>query len=76
MKIDRINLYHQRLLIFLETEPQSNVYNQILVTPEQFKKVSDAICSIVVPKNGNDIETVSVETSEEIYKLPDLQESQ
>ncbi len=28
--------YSQRLVVFLETKPQSNIYNQILLTREQF----------------------------------------
>lgn len=71
---DEIGLYEQRLLVFLETEPQSNEYNQVYLTKEQFKKVSDSIC-VPAPQEivRKGIEIVKVEASEEIYFLPDLQ---
>jgi len=36
-------IYEQRLLVFMETEPQSGKYNQVLLDPESFKKVSYSI---------------------------------
>lgn len=61
-----------RLLVFLETEPQSNKYRQVILTPEQFKKMSDVICE-VVDKKGDE-ETVSINMSIGTYLLPDLNE--
>lgn len=68
----RHTMYGIRLLIFLESEPQSNKYNQVLLSPEQFKEVSLKL-GMVVNQEGND-QTVSLETSEELYTLPDLRE--
>lgn len=36
-------LYVTRLVLMLETEPQSNSYKQVLITKEQFRKMSDAL---------------------------------
>lgn len=41
--IDIEDLYHVRMVILMESEPQSNRYNQIRFLPEQFIHVSDAI---------------------------------
>ncbi len=65
----------QRLLVFLETDAQSNKYNQVILSPQQFKKVSDAIINSA--RTGDDLkpgmEEVELTTSEEEYTLPDLQ---
>ncbi len=66
----------QRLLVFIETTPQSNKYNQILFTPEEFKKISDNI-GVILNKSDDQIksgfEMIEINQSEEIYTLPDLQ---
>lgn len=71
----QLHIHEQRLLVFLETDAQSNKYNQVLLSPEQFKKVSDAI--INTKRTGEDLkpemEEVELTTSEEEYDLPDLQ---
>ncbi len=67
-------LYEQRLLVFLEVEPQSNKYNQILLGREQFKEVSEAISKTfkaVRDKDGMD--RMIIASSVEEYTLPDLQ---
>ena len=37
MKVDTHELYTIRTLIFLETEPQSNEYHQVMLDKETFK---------------------------------------
>ncbi len=70
-----VSLHELRLLVFLETEPQSGKFNQVLLNARQFKKVSDATGE----KTGNDedlkegFEMYSTNLSEEEYDLPDLQ---
>lgn len=70
-----VEINELRLLVFLEVEPQSNKYNQVLLTSEQFKKVSDGIVVEKVPtldmKDG--FESWTNYQSEEEYVLPDLQ---
>lgn len=72
-KIDLTDLYERRLLVFIETKPQSNLYNQVLLTPEQFKNISD---NTGVKKPSNKLkegfELFETHISEEEYKLPDL----
>lgn len=65
-------LYGTRLLCFLEEEPQSNNYRQVILNSEQFKNFSLSLGK-VTDQNGND-QTVEFQMSEEIYKLPDLPE--
>lgn len=67
-------VYGTRLLIFLETKPQSNQYHQILLNEEEFKKVSMTLGKNTGAKdtNGNDI--IELYHSKEIYPLPDLEE--
>ena len=76
-EIDPTELYGTRLLLFIETEPQSNKYRQIKLGPEEFKKVSG---SFGLPTNkkinisGHMVDEIDVAMSDEIYDLPDLQE--
>lgn len=63
-------LYEQRMLVFIETSPQSNEYRQVHLNKEQFKKVSDDICVSVKPADRHGIEEVEIEESDETYFLP------
>ena len=65
-------LYSTRLLVFIEEEPQSNQYRQVILNKEQFKKVSDAVITIEKEKDEHGMEMVSFKHSEELYELPDL----
>lgn len=66
-------VFNIRMLLFLETEPQSNKYNQILLNPEEFKKVS-ASFGKPTGKVNRGIEDVELTTSKEMYTLPDLRQ--
>jgi hypothetical protein len=68
-------LFNIRMLIFFEASPQSNKYNQVLLTPEQFKKVSKTIEDIFPSEPAGEKVNVSIETSTEVYTLPDLKET-
>lgn len=65
-------LYSTRMLVFMEEEPQSNKYRQVVLTKEEFLNITKGI-GTVIKEEGN-IETVEVRKSEEIYTLPDLRE--
>lgn len=67
-------MYGIRVLVFIETDPQSNKYNQVLLNPEQFKAMTDTICRKEGKQLDNDLELTMMETSDEVYELPDLQE--
>lgn len=67
-------MYGTRMLVFIEEEPQSNKYRQVLLNAEQFKKVSDSIIKIEKQADENGQEIVSFDQSEESYTLPDLKE--
>lgn len=71
MQIDKYTLYGTRLLVFHEDSPQSNQYRQVCLSPEHFKKVSDAVCGSEATDGEEEVEiTMSVDR----YKLPDLME--
>lgn len=74
ISIDPMELNKTRLLLFFEVEPHSNQYNQVLLTAEQFKKVSDDIV-IIKGRYPNGNEMVELETSTYTYTLPDLPET-
>lgn len=74
MDINTNELYSTRLLIFMETDAQSNEYNQVFVNKNQFKKISDAICLDIKPADAFGIQEVEINLSNETYQLPDLQE--
>lgn len=65
-------IYSTRLLVFLETHPQSNKYNQVLLQPEEFKRVALSLGQLV--EQTGKTQTVELNSSDEIYTLPDLQE--
>lgn len=73
-QIDKYTLYGIRLLVFLEDDPQSNIYKQVIFTPEHFKKVSDAVCGSEATEEEE--EEVEITMSVDTYKLPDLMETQ
>lgn len=68
-----MEMYGTRLLVFLEETPQSNKYRQVLLTKEEFKKMS---LSVGEPtgkeEGGNDV--VEMQLSDDLYDLPDLTE--
>ena len=73
MEIDHFDIYGTRMLIFIETEPQSNKYNQVLLNAEEFKKASLAIGKVIEKDNDGD-DKVEFSFSKEEYILPDLKE--
>jgi len=70
--IDDAGIYETRMLVFMETEPQSNKYRQVLLNKDMFKKVSDTLASDVLSREG-ELEIINMLMSEEEYELPDLQ---
>ena len=73
--LDITELYAQRLVLLLETGPQTNEYNSIILEEEDWEKIFD-----IALKNKKGSDTVDVDEvpnlhlSEETYKLPDIQE--
>jgi len=68
--IDAYELFEVRLLVFLETSPQSNTYKQVLLSAEHFKNVSDAVAGQFIRMDGI-YEEVTARLSEDTYPLPD-----
>lgn len=82
IEIENEGLYEQRVLVFMETAPQSNKYNQVLLPPEVFKQLTDLISrkphTFPLERNANgrfapQIEVREIQTSKKEYILPDLQ---
>jgi len=70
--LDGLGIYETRMLVFMETEPQTNKYRQVLLNKDMFKKVSDTLASDVLSREG-ELEIINMLMSEEEYELPDLQ---
>lgn len=66
-------IYGVRLLVFIETNPQTNKYHQVLLNPEEFKRVSFAFGTKRVAGKAGLLRT-KIETGNVEYNLPDLQE--
>ena len=71
-----LSLHENRLLIFLETDPQSGKFQQLLLNAKQFKRISDAIfqdtrIEMSDLKEGHEV--AELEVSDETYNLPDLE---
>ncbi len=75
MKVENFGeLYSTRMLIFLETKPQSNEYYQVYLNPEEFKRFSATIGRPTGKKDEKDNDIIEIQMSTEIYDLPDLRE--
>lgn len=68
--IDPSDLYELRTLVFMETEPQSNQYRQLVLSPGEYADLTSRFG--VVRKKRNGIEEIELTLSEETYDLPDL----
>lgn len=73
--MDLTQLYETRMLIFIETGPQTNKYRQVIVNNDQFKAISDIISTKIDAGKDKlgEYETMEIELSDEIYPLADLQ---
>lgn len=67
-------IYGLRVLVFLELEPQSNKYQQVMLDADQFKKVSMAMSVATGREIRDGIDEAKTYLSEETYELPDLKE--
>ena len=72
--LNPLELYSTRLLVFVETAPQSNKYHQVHMDSEEFKKCSISVGDIVEKKDHNGIQTIALRMSVDSYDLPDLKE--
>lgn len=72
--MDIRELYAIRTLVFVETEPQSNLYRQALLTQEQYKAMTTAISSNIIQGEDN-LQTIEIELSDDIYPLPDIKDT-
>ena len=75
ISLDIKSLYESRLfLIFLEENPLTNKYRQVLLSPKQYRMILTTLQSIFPTEikngfvNGN-----KFKQSKEVYSLPDLQ---
>jgi hypothetical protein len=66
-------VYSLRMLVFLETGPQTNQYRQVFLDFEEYKRVSFSLGSLVGSIENGTIAS-QVRLSEKEYKLPDLRE--
>lgn len=71
MEINHEDLYSVRILVFIETEPQSNRYKQICFSPEKYSEVTKAISKGAVEVDTGLFEQ-QLPFSFETYTLPDL----
>ncbi len=62
-------IYEIRVVIMIETFPQSNKYAQMKLSKEQFKSVSDYISSLL-PKTSNGLIALNV-SDDIVAELPD-----
>lgn len=64
-----------RLLVFVEKEPQSNIYHQVAFDKEKFKEVSDVVFGMGIKSENlrKGMEMTNLECSNEEFTLPDLQ---
>ena len=71
--IDTTELYACRLVVLLETEPQSNVYNQVELTQDKFNTIFETVfdCDSDTVEIG---ESRTILLQEEDIKLPDMKE--
>lgn len=67
-------LYEQRILVFIEVDPLSNKYRQVILTNAQYKAMGTAVGKNTGKKcNSGRHEVWEIEESDEEYTLADLQ---
>jgi len=71
IKVDASELYQVRMIILLETSPQSNKYEQMIFTNKQYSDITKFIHENVYTKTG---EWCQMKTLNKEIVLPDLQE--
>lgn len=74
-KLEYSDIYGLRTLVFVEKEPQSNKYFQVLLSPEMFKNMTATISKPTGRKLESGSDEHELQTSEEEYDLPDLPEA-
>jgi hypothetical protein len=72
--IDTTELYACRLIVLLETEPQSNVYNQVELDIDKYNSIFGTVFNCSGEAVDVEIDDVNVTLREEIIKLPDIKE--
>ena len=75
IKIEHTDIYGVRVLVFMEIEPQSNKYYQILLTPDMYKNMTATIAHPTGKLTESGLDEYALNTSEEEYVLPDLSEA-
>jgi hypothetical protein len=63
---DFSDLYTVRMIVLMETEPQSNLYRQVRLTAPEFKQLSDTIADIMKTDDG-----MAFDLGNELMRLPD-----
>lgn len=67
-------LYEDRLLFFIEREPHSNKYSQIILTEKEYMLISTFITNLFKCETREGIMYAEkIPQSTEEYRLPDLQ---
>ena len=66
-------LYRNRLLVFLETAPQSNKYFQVYFSPKDFERVLNAVDK-TFPLIAPNVRSINLHVSNETYDIPDLKQ--
>src|SRR5258708_3542574 len=75
--LDRSELYEQTMVIFIESEPNSNKYRQLILSPKQFKDILDAVAKVFGEKKHDERLMVAeyLESTEEYILADDLRSS-
>ena len=72
--IDTTELYACRLIVLLETEPQSNVYNQVELDIDKYNTIFGTVFDCPTDPVNVEIDETKVKLREEEIKLPDIKE--
>jgi len=72
--IDTTELYACRLIVLLETEPQSNVYNQVELDIDKYNSIFATVFNCSGEAVDVEIDDVNVTLREDEIKLPDIKE--
>ncbi len=82
-RIDESSLYELRTIILLEKDPQSNIYNQVALTPTQYEKFTKYLDSFFEKIEDEELregfEVVNIKCVNQEYDLskiaPEIQSS-
>lgn len=74
-ELNYTDLYGLRVLVFMEIEPQSNKYCQVLLSPQMYKNMTATLAHKTGNKLSDGMDEMTIKAGEKEYELDDIPEA-